>query len=198
MDERGEVLVRAIESLRELPEVRPEVTARLLIAVAAERQRQREEGQREGTRKPRRLAWAAIAAAAVVVLGLSLLAGTRRDRVAGRLAVTKAAPTAIAAVSASNNADAASALRPVQFVFSAPQARSVRVVGDFNGWDDQRSPMGRDEVSGLWSVSVQLRPGRHVYAFVVNDTQWVRDPRATAAPDADFGRPGSVLLVGRP
>jgi hypothetical protein len=27
---------------------------------------------------------------------------------------------------------------------------------------------------------------------------WMRDPRTPAADDADFGRPGSVLLVGRP
>jgi hypothetical protein len=54
----------------------------------------------------------------------------------------------------------------------------------------------RDSASGLWSISLALRPGRHVYAFLVDDTVWVQDPRAMEAPDADFGRPGSVLLVG--
>ena len=99
---------------------------------------------------------------------------------------------------ASHDARAGDAARAVEVVFSAPAARSVRVVGDFNGWNERLSPMVRDDASGLWSARLMLRPGRHVYAFVVNDTQWMRDPRAPAAPDADFGRAGSVLLVGRP
>ncbi|MDQ6634273.1 MAG: glycoside hydrolase family 13, partial [Gemmatimonadota bacterium] len=71
-------------------------------------------------------------------------------------------------------------------------------VGDFTGWDPDSAEMMRDAASGLWSVTLPLTPGRHVYAFLLDDTLWVRDPRAPAAPDADFGRPGSVLLVGRP
>jgi len=96
------------------------------------------------------------------------------------------------------NAEADVARQSVQLVFRAPSASSVRVVGDFNAWDKEQAPMTRDAESGLWSVTLSLRPGRHVYAFVVDDSVWMRDPRATAAPDADFGRPGSVLLVGRP
>jgi hypothetical protein len=37
-----------------------------------------------------------------------------------------------------------------------------------------------------------------VYAFVADDTVWLRDPRAPVVTDPDFGRPGSLLLVGRP
>jgi hypothetical protein len=58
--------------------------------------------------------------------------------------------------------------------------------------------MQRDEASGLWSVTVTVAPGRHVYAFLVDDSVLTRDPRAPVANDADFGRPGSVMLVGRP
>jgi hypothetical protein len=58
--------------------------------------------------------------------------------------------------------------------------------------------MVRDPATGIWSQTLALRPGRHVYAFVVDDSVWMRDPRTPAAPDVDFGRPGSVLLVGRP
>jgi 1,4-alpha-glucan branching enzyme len=92
----------------------------------------------------------------------------------------------------------AAALRPVQLVFRAPTASRVSVVGDFSGWDPRQAVMTRDSGSGLWSVTLRLAPGRHVYAFLVDDSVWVRDPRAPAAPDADFGRPGSVLLVGQP
>ena len=197
MDEGAEVLVRAIETLREVPPVRAESTARVLIAVAAERQRQREATVASIRSRSRWMAWGAVATAAAVIA--VLLQRTIPPSNDGRDGIHLAdAATSSVVMPASRSADLANSPRPVQLVLSAPGARSVRVVGDFNGWDDRRSPMVRDDASGLWNVSLMLRPGRHVYAFVVNDTQWVRDPRATAAPDADFGRPGSVLLVGRP
>jgi 1,4-alpha-glucan branching enzyme len=74
----------------------------------------------------------------------------------------------------------------------------VSVVGDFNGWDARADTMTRDPATGLWSHTLALRPGRHVYAFVVDDSVWMRDPRGPEAVDEDFGRPGSVLLVGQP
>ena len=80
----------------------------------------------------------------------------------------------------------------------APSAHRVSVVGDFNGWDTHANTLMRDPASGLWSATVALRPGRHVYAFIVDDSIWMRDPRMPQSRDADFGRPGSVLLVGQP
>jgi 1,4-alpha-glucan branching enzyme len=86
----------------------------------------------------------------------------------------------------------------VQVVLRAPAAQHVSVVGDFNAWDTHADAMSRDPVTGLWSHTLALRPGRHVYAFVVDDSVWMRDPRSPEAADEDFGRPGSVLLVGQP
>ena len=86
----------------------------------------------------------------------------------------------------------------MQVVLRAPAARSVSVVGDFNSWDSDADAMSRDAATGLWSRTLALRPGRHVYAFIVDDSVWMRDPRSPAAEDKDFGRPGSVLLVGMP
>ena len=198
MDDHGELLGRAIDTLRELPKVRTEATARVLIAVAAERQRQREAAGRDAGHGHRWISWGAGAAAAAVIVTLSWLPAARRDDSTAMLSVKSARPSVVAAIPAAAGGDMANAARPVQFMLSAAGARSVRVVGDFNGWDERQSPMVRDDASGVWSANLMVRPGRHVYAFVVNDTQWVRDPRATRAPDADFGRPGSVLLVGRP
>jgi len=75
-------------------------------------------------------------------------------------------------------------------------ARTLSVVGDFNDWNVAASPMARE--GELWSVSLPVTPGRHVYAFVVNGTEWIADPRAPRAADADFGRPGSVIIVQSP
>ena len=123
------------------------------------------------------------------------------------LSGSRAAPVeAVAVAPAPADAGSASArlagdakgLKTVQMVLRAPGAQHVSVVGEFNGWDPAADVMTRDPVSGLWSHSLALRPGRHVYAFVVDDTVWMRDPRGLEAADADFGRPGSVLLVGQP
>ena len=192
----SEALGKAIRALRELPDIRPDATARLLIAVAAERQRRRDAAV-DGRRTSRRV-WAGMVAAAAVVVAVAFLPTALRKRTTAPVAATVATVSDVAALPASNAVDLANSPRSVQLVFSAPEARSVRVAGDFNGWNERQSPMVHDEVSGLWNVTLLLRPGRHVYAFVVNDTQWVRDPRAKSAPDADFGRPGSVVLVGRP
>jgi Carbohydrate-binding module 48 (Isoamylase N-terminal domain) len=88
----------------------------------------------------------------------------------------------------------------IKFVLVAPLASTVSVVGDFNEWDAKATPMNRTPTGGTWSVAIPLRPGRHVYAFVVNgangSTQWVADPTAPLAPEDGLGAPNSVVLVG--
>lgn len=86
-----------------------------------------------------------------------------------------------------------------QFVLDAreaPAAAQLSVVGDFNDWDVTATPMTLDR--GVWSVSLPMTQGRHVYAFVVNGKDWIADPRAPRTRDADFGRPSSVVIVQTP
>jgi hypothetical protein len=194
-DERDEMIERIAARLRPLPDVDAAARARVLVAVAAERERDR---QRAAARRPRVIRWASGAVLAAAMAFSAFLLG--RERAAtSRGIVAPSTPTVVAnAALAARTDDGATALQPVQLVFHAPAAKRVSVVGDFTGWDASRAVMTRDSGSGLWSVSLALRPGRHVYAFLVDDSMWVRDPRAPRAPDADFGRPGSVLLVGRP
>jgi hypothetical protein len=87
------------------------------------------------------------------------------------------------------------AQRPVEFVFVAPAARNVSLVGDFNGWDARATPMRRTDGRTTWSVAVQLPAGRHVYAFVVDGDAWVADPQAPLAPEQWYGQRNSVVVV---
>lgn len=64
-------------------------------------------------------------------------------------------------------------LRLVRFALRAPAGSRVALVGDFNGWAPSATPLASDSLLALWSAVVPLGPGRHRYAFVVNDTQWV-------------------------
>jgi hypothetical protein len=90
--------------------------------------------------------------------------------------------------------------RVIKFVLVAPHAATVSVVGDFNNWDAQATPMTRTPTGGTWSVAIPLPSGRHVYAFVVNgvngSSRWVADPTAPLAPEDGLGAPNSVVLVG--
>src|ERR1043165_8243450 len=54
----------------------------------------------------------------------------------------------------------------IEFALWAPNAASVAVVGDFNGWDPRSHPMHGSD-AGVWSVRVPgARPGA-VYKFHV-------------------------------
>ena len=82
----------------------------------------------------------------------------------------------------------------LQVALVAPGARRVSVVGDFNAWDPEASPLVRG-ADGSWRARIAVPPGRYEYAFVVDDNRWVTDPVALRAPDLGLGQPNSVALV---
>ena len=84
----------------------------------------------------------------------------------------------------------------VQFVIVAPSASNVSLVGDFNDWNANATPLELAADSRVWSVTVPLEAGRYRYAFLVNGETWLSDPSAPPAGDDDFGRPGSVVTIG--
>ena len=194
-DETDETIIRIAAALRPLPEVDAAQKARVLVAVAADRERARERRIRIA-RGWRIAGGGAFVAAAGLAAAVWLRAPERAAQVA-TIAPAAASPTVSAAPSLAVDARLAT-YKSVQVVLRAPAARRVSVVGDFNSWDTDADAMSRDPATGLWSRTLALRPGRHVYAFVVDDSVWMRDPRSPAAEDKDFGRPGSVLLVGQP
>lgn len=86
---------------------------------------------------------------------------------------------------------------PVAFLLRRPDAARVSLVGDFNGWDPHATPLARSD-DGTWTATVSLAPGRHAYAYVVNDSNWVPDPRVPVTRDVDYGRDHSIVVVGAP
>lgn len=84
---------------------------------------------------------------------------------------------------------------PVRFVFVAPYASRVALVGDFNAWNPSATPMRRSPDGRAWLIDVPLAPGRHVYSFIV-DGDLAADPAAPRSGDDDFGVPSSVVVVG--
>ncbi|MFI5371663.1 MAG: isoamylase early set domain-containing protein [Candidatus Eisenbacteria bacterium] len=85
---------------------------------------------------------------------------------------------------------------PVTFVFDAPGAATVSLVGDFNGWDPHATPLRRSASGGRWTAEVSLDRGLHLYGYVIDDHVWAIDPAAPLTPERTFGRRNSVILVG--
>jgi hypothetical protein len=105
-------------------------------------------------------------------------------------------PVAVTRVASVSSREADEVPVQVQFVLDARRAQRVAVVGDFNAWDGTVHPLVRDSVSGVWTAIVPVPPGRHTYAFLVDDSVWTLDPRAPKTRDADYGTEQSVLIVG--
>ena len=141
--------------------------------------------------EPRRFSMPPIAAAALAagLVGIGVIGGIAVNR-DGR----RAEQLPAVAVVHPQLPDSVAA-RTVKFVLIAPQASKVSLVGDFNGWDARATPMSQQNRDGTWTVFVPLEPGLHTYSFVVDGSHFVPDPAAPIAPDNDFGKPSSVVLV---
>ena len=146
----------------------------------------------------------ALAATLAGFLIRGALPETKRSTSGSATAVAAAEPSAgpaplgvgVTPVARESSREAEEVPIQVQFVLDAPRAKRVAVVGDFNAWDGTSHPLVRDSASGVWSTVVPVTPGRHVYAFLVDDTVWTLDPRAPKTTDADYGTHQSVMMVG--
>jgi hypothetical protein len=127
-----------------------------------------------------------LAAGAAGLVGIGVLAGALASNRDGRPPAGQVSPVAYG-LPVSDTV--------VKFVFVAPKAGKVALVGDFNDWDATRSPMVRVDRDGLWSVTLPLSIGRHVYNYVVDGT-WLADPNAPMTGDG-FGHMSSVKVVSK-
>jgi hypothetical protein len=82
----------------------------------------------------------------------------------------------------------------VRLVLLQPEARSVSVAGDFNGWNPGQTKLERSE-GGMWTATIALKPGRYQYMFVIDGKQWIADPLATDDAGDGFGSQNAVLDV---
>lgn len=83
----------------------------------------------------------------------------------------------------------------IHLTLYSPDARSVALIGDFNGWGSKNEIRLTPAGDGLWSVSINLPTGQHQYAYLVDGRHWVADPRARHQLSDDFGRRNAVLTI---
>jgi len=201
-EERDELIEQVARVFAPLPRANARATAQIMAAVRA-RAALRPSRFRlllGSLREPSiSMAAAGILAAAALVIGF--FTGDRVGVIDSTPAPVQVASSAAAAPlqRVDNSPDARMSVAvPVSIVFEARNAKSVTIVGDFNNWDETISPMRRFGSEGPWTVTVRATPGRHVYAFLVDGTTLVADPRAPRARDLDYGGDASVLMVTAP
>jgi len=80
-----------------------------------------------------------------------------------------------------------------KFAFTAREANSVQLVGDFTRW--LQSPINlRKGAKGIWRAQVPLTPGTYHYRFLV-DGQWHDDPECVLRVPNPFGSENMVREV---
>lgn len=80
------------------------------------------------------------------------------------------------------------------FLTVVPGARSVSVVGEFNGWNPEAAPMkrvGPDRWLGLF----ELEPGEYRFRYLADEHRWLTDFAAFGVELNEFGQWDSVLYV---
>ncbi|MCX5680178.1 MAG: AAA family ATPase [Candidatus Omnitrophica bacterium] len=84
--------------------------------------------------------------------------------------------------------------REVDFTMSAPDAREIYLVGDFNHWKiNDESRLARLE-DGKWVKKMGLEPGRYRYKFVV-DGEWTIDKQNNDREQNAFGTFDSIIKL---
>jgi hypothetical protein len=84
----------------------------------------------------------------------------------------------------------------VHLVLAAPNAQSVHVVGDWNGWDTQAQPLTDSDGDGVWEARFRVEPSTdYEYQFVIDSSRWVNDPNALIQVQDGFGGTNSVLDI---
>ena len=85
------------------------------------------------------------------------------------------------------------------FVFDphgTPHA-SVHVAGDFNGWAATIAGGGLaltySSATGLWTGTFAIGEGHHLYKLLLDEHDWIADPRAPASEPDGYGGQNSVM-----
>ena len=82
----------------------------------------------------------------------------------------------------------------VTFRSGAPeQAKSVQVLGQFNGWDQERHPMKKSK-DGCWSATIRM-PKQKTFQFryLIDGEQWRTDTEGDGLAINEFGGQNAVL-----
>ena len=77
---------------------------------------------------------------------------------------------------------------------AVPDAGKVTVVGDFNGWDENATPLKKQKDGGF-SVTLELECGREYrFRYLIDGQRWENDWNADRYSANPFGNEDSVVM----
>lgn len=127
-----------------------------------------------------------------VIMGVSKSTGKKAVSSQARTKKT-AMPKTGEKTKSKRSAKATTAERGVTFACHHPDAREVCLAGEFTNWDACLMPLNKSD-EGIWSITIQLLPGRYEYNFIV-DGNWVQDMLCSEIVPNPFGTRNSVIVV---
>ena len=75
------------------------------------------------------------------------------------------------------------------------EAKTVHLVGDFNGWDHEATPMEYLK-RGAFKASVELEPGKqYQFRYLVNGEHWVNDWEADGYVPGGTGEDNCLVVT---
>ena len=75
------------------------------------------------------------------------------------------------------------------------EAQSVHLVGDFNGWDPDATPMPRRR-GGVYRVTLELEPGRrYQFRYLINGEHWHNERHADGYVPSGLGEDNCVVVT---
>lgn len=83
----------------------------------------------------------------------------------------------------------------IRFMYTATDADSVAVAGDFSQWDPVPLSPRRVDGETVWTGLVPVSRGEHEYQFLINGERWVTDPLAPVTRSDGFGAKNAVLKL---
>jgi len=74
-------------------------------------------------------------------------------------------------------------------------ANEVNLVGEFNNWDKQRTPMKKLK-NGDFSVTVNLDKGsNYQFKYLIDNKEWINEPEADQYAANEFQGENSIVII---
>ncbi len=79
------------------------------------------------------------------------------------------------------------------FTVERPDAKTICLAGEFNGWNTQSHPMAQDK-KGVWKIDLALEPGTYQFRYFVDQSWWMNDAEAGQVAN-EHGSNNSLTVV---
>lgn len=84
----------------------------------------------------------------------------------------------------------------INLTIQVPDAASVSVVGDWNGWNPDVDILTDPDGDGTWEIRLKLnKNNEYRYQFLINGEDWIPDPASPLQVDDGFGGINSILEI---